>query len=111
MLQQPDDGEATRRLDLVRRLLELRRQRVMPLLAPRRIGPGIDRSRDRMLDVAWMLQGGGWLRIVAHLAPEKGPAWEVPAGEILFESAPGLAAALADGIEGWGTVVALEPAA
>lgn len=110
VLEQPDDAEALRRLDLVRRLLELRQRRVVPLLAPRRIGPGIDRSRDRMLDVAWMLSGGGWLRIVAHLAPDRGPAWEAPSGEILFESTPGLAAALAEGIEGWGTVVALEPA-
>lgn len=111
VLQQPDDDEAVRRLELVRRLLDLRRQRVMPLLAPRRIGPGIDRSRDHMLDVAWMLQGGGWLRIVAHLAPDRGPVWEAPAGEILFESTPELVATLADGVEGWGTVVVLEPAA
>ncbi|MGL4964935.1 MAG: malto-oligosyltrehalose trehalohydrolase [Inquilinus sp.] len=110
VLQQPDDGEAAGRLDLVRRLLDIRQRRVVPLLAPRKIGPGIDRSRGRMLDVAWMLQRGGWLRIVAHLAPKKAPAWEVPAGEILFESAPGLAAGLAKGVKGWGTVVALEPA-
>jgi maltooligosyltrehalose trehalohydrolase len=110
---QPDesDPEAARRLELVRRLLDLRRQRVMPLLAPRRIGPGIDRSRDHMLDVAWMLKDGGWLRVIAHLAPDHGPAWEAPAGEILFESTSGLAATLAEGVEGWGTVVALEPAA
>ncbi|WP_230983194.1 malto-oligosyltrehalose trehalohydrolase [Inquilinus limosus] len=111
VLEPPDDGDdaAMRRLTLVRRLLELRHSRLVPLLAPRRIGSGIDRSRDRMLDVAWMLRDGGWLRIVAHLAPEKGPAWEMPSGEILFESAPGLAAALAGGIEGWGTVAVLEP--
>jgi len=110
---QPDEADpaAARRLELVRRLLELRRQAVVPLLAARRIGPGIDRSRDGMLDVAWMLAGGGWLRMVAHLAPGRGPAWEVPAGEVLFESAPGFAAALAGGVEGWGTAVALEPAA
>ncbi|MFE0758595.1 malto-oligosyltrehalose trehalohydrolase [Inquilinus sp. NPDC058860] len=110
---QPDDGDpqAARRLDLVRRLLDIRRRRVVPLLAPHRIGPGIDRSRGRMLDVAWMLRGGGWLRIVAHLAPDRGPAWDMPSGEILFESATSLAAALPDGVTGWGTVVALEPAA
>ncbi|WP_343713362.1 DUF3459 domain-containing protein, partial [Inquilinus sp.] len=112
VLQPPgeDDAAAMRRLDLVKWLLALRHSRVVPLLAARRIGPGIDRSRGRMLDVAWMLKGGGWLRIVAHLAPGKGPAWEVPSGEVLFESTPGLAAALAEGAEGWGTVAVLEPA-
>ncbi|WP_155888802.1 malto-oligosyltrehalose trehalohydrolase [Inquilinus limosus] len=110
---QPEESDplAARRLGLMRRLLEIRHRAVVPLLAARRVGPGIDRSRGRMLDVAWMLNGGGWLRIVAHLAPGKAPAWEAPSGEILFESAPGLAAALAEGAEGWGAVVTLEPAA
>jgi malto-oligosyltrehalose trehalohydrolase len=104
------DSDSGRRLALVQGLLTLRREAIMPLLAGRRIGPGIDRSRDPMLDVAWMLTGGGWLRIVAHLAPGLAPAWDIPGGTILHESAPGLAAALPGCIEGWGVVVALEQA-
>lgn len=103
-----DDAAAARRLDLVRSLLALRRRVIVPLLAERRIGTGINRSRNRMLDVAWMLSGGGWLRIVAHLGPGPAAGWEIPAGEIVHESAPGLAAALPGGVEGWGLVMALE---
>ncbi|MDR6293354.1 malto-oligosyltrehalose trehalohydrolase [Inquilinus ginsengisoli] len=103
-----DDAAAALRLELVGTLLALRHRVIVPLLADRRIGPGINRSRDRMLDVAWMLSGGGWLRIVAHLAPGPGPAWEKPAGEIVYESVAGLAGSLPGGIAGWGLVAALE---
>ncbi|SKA30500.1 malto-oligosyltrehalose trehalohydrolase [Consotaella salsifontis] len=95
-----------RRLDLVERLLTLRRERIVPLLKGMGGHAGryhVDESTDAFA-VSWRLAGDNVLRLFANLDDEP---WNVPqavtagaaaAGEVLFEHEAGAAESLATGV-------------
>lgn len=82
-LERPESG---RHLDLVRRLLEIRRRAIVPRLTQAARGGGIyEVAEDRALHVHWRLAEGSSLYLAANLSPQATatPAWILP-GEQLF---------------------------
>jgi malto-oligosyltrehalose trehalohydrolase len=78
-----------------KRLLRLRRDRVVPLLAGTRPFAGkIEEAQDGIVSVSWRLNGG-MLRMVANLDQEPRPARPI-AGEIIHASSEAAARALLD---------------
>ena len=77
--------------EFVTRLLTLRRQHIVPLLADAAGGPAAWRRWDaRGLSVAWTLAGGARLSLVANLGDSHAEMPEMPDGECLFAwPAPG----------------------
>jgi maltooligosyltrehalose trehalohydrolase len=73
-------------------LLRLRREQIVPLLP--RIGGNAGSAEtfgDHGIQVAWRVEGGGELLLLANLGAEEAVPPAAAAGELIFESRPGLA--------------------
>jgi maltooligosyltrehalose trehalohydrolase len=104
-----DDPSRQARLDLFRRLLDLRRREIVPLLP--RIGGHAGEAAvgdGGAFAVRWRIADGGALVLYANVDEDSFPAPRKPEGCLLYESAPGVDASLADGrLPGWSVVVRL----
>jgi malto-oligosyltrehalose trehalohydrolase len=93
----PEQPEHAAWLDLVRRLLRLRHEAIVPRIAA--IGANAGKAAilsDRALHVAWRLEHGGTLEVFANLADQTSEvtlAGEVE-GDVLFATHPDLPGAL-----------------
>jgi malto-oligosyltrehalose trehalohydrolase len=107
----PEQPEHTAWLDLVRELLRIRREIVTPRLA------GVRGSAargtlvaDRGLQVTWTLGDGSRLTLIANLGTEAVAGFDLPEGERIFESQPGLIAEVEQGcLPGWSLIWFLAP--
>jgi maltooligosyltrehalose trehalohydrolase len=109
----PEQEEHAQWLAFVRNLLQLRHERITPRLADIRDHAGEGSAfSDTGVRVAWNLGDGSRLTLVANLGAGETPCEAaVPAGEVLFETAPGLAESVAAGtLPGWSVIWFLEPA-
>ncbi|MYZ47947.1 malto-oligosyltrehalose trehalohydrolase [Propylenella binzhouense] len=92
------DTAHARRLDLVKRLLKLRRDEIAPRLA----GIGGNAGAWKMLDgdaflVRWLLGDGSRLSLYANFEQEVCPVPDVPDGRLIFDWRPGADPALREG--------------
>ena len=72
-------------LDLHQRLLAIRHQAILPLLAGLRGNEArYTLLGDRSLQASWRLAGGHRLTLIAHLDDDPGPRIEPPPGRILY---------------------------
>ncbi|HEY1541651.1 MAG TPA: malto-oligosyltrehalose trehalohydrolase [Xanthobacteraceae bacterium] len=70
--QEPQNEVGRKRLALVRDLLTVRRQKIVPLLTALRFDPHATRARDALLCAEWT-HPQGRLRLLANLSGETGP--------------------------------------
>jgi maltooligosyltrehalose trehalohydrolase len=74
-------------LDVYRRLLDLRRREILPLLPRFRGNSGAYRiEKDTLLNVDWRTTDGGCLRLIANLGPQTRPAAFAAEGRRLYAS-------------------------
>jgi malto-oligosyltrehalose trehalohydrolase len=108
------EGHGAKRLALVRRLLQLRREEIAPRLKGMAGGAGrFDLLGGGGFLVTWTMGDGSILRLSANIADSPGRAARAP-GRLIYESEAGLARRIEEGAAppGWSVVVALEePAA
>jgi len=78
-----------RRLDLVRRLLTLRRSEIVPRLAAMRGGTGRAEADGGIVTSEWRLGDGSRLVLLANLAPEPAARRHALAGRPIWGGAPG----------------------
>jgi maltooligosyltrehalose trehalohydrolase len=78
-----------RRLDLVRRLLTLRRSEIVPRLAAMRGGTGRAEADGSIVTSEWRLGDGSRLVLLANLAPEPAARRHALAGRPIWGGAPG----------------------
>ncbi|HSA82328.1 MAG TPA: malto-oligosyltrehalose trehalohydrolase [Geminicoccaceae bacterium] len=99
----PEQPEHAEWLDLVRELLRIRRDIIVPRLAGVRGGAAeATLIADAGLQVSWTLGDGSCLRLIANLGSEKLVGFVLPEGELIFESRPGLIAEIGQGeLPGW----------
>jgi maltooligosyltrehalose trehalohydrolase len=108
VMEQPEHAEW---LDLVRRLLRIRHEIIVPRLAGVR-GGGADAALIDAagLRVGWTLGDGARLSLVANLGARPQSGFPRPAGEVVFASRPGLVEALEQGqLPGWSLAWFLTP--
>ena len=103
-----EEGQA--RYDLVRRLLDIRRQAIVPRLGAMKSYAGAMATVDgAALGVRWTLGDGAILTLIANLGDGPAPAPIDPAGTALYESAPGLGVSLLSApMPDWSVLVCLE---
>ena len=107
-----DRPERQARLDLFRRLLDLRRREIVPLLSS--IGGHAGEAavgEGGAFAVRWRTSDGRALALYANIDEQPWPAPRRPEGRLLHESAPGTDASLAEGrLPGWSVVFRLAEA-
>ncbi|HEX2256028.1 MAG TPA: malto-oligosyltrehalose trehalohydrolase [Afifellaceae bacterium] len=100
------------RLDLFRRLLELRRREIVPLL-PKIGGHAGEQAvgEGGAFAVRWRLSDGRALALYANVDEEPWPMPRRPEGRLIYESAAGVADGLSGGtLPGWSVAVRLSEA-
>jgi 1,4-alpha-glucan branching enzyme len=107
-----ESEEGRARYDLVRRLLQIRRREIVPRLGATRSYAGAAATIDGCaIGLRWTLGDGAVLTMIANLGDTPAARPIEPAGEVLYESAPGLAADAASALlPSWSVVVSLEKA-
>ena len=104
--------DGRRRLELIERLLAVRRTEIAPrLLGTPAMRATARRAGDRAFDVAWLLGEEVCLRLVVNFGTEDCPVESLPpSAVVLYESREGAADALADGrIEALSLVAIRQP--
>jgi 1,4-alpha-glucan branching enzyme/maltooligosyltrehalose trehalohydrolase len=78
-----DSGAGAARLALVKRLLKIRRDAIVPRLTGARFGDA-DVAEDGLLRAHWRIADGGTLKLIANISDKDVASKDAPGGTILW---------------------------
>jgi maltooligosyltrehalose trehalohydrolase len=103
-----DQPEYRRRFEFVKRLLDVRRREIVPLIAAIGGNAGsAERLGERAFAVTWRMSDGGVLSLLANLGGDAVPLPETRGGRLVFSHGAGAADAFSAGTLAPGTVLSL----